>query len=533
MDLRDYLTIVRKRWTSIVAITLGVLAATLVLTMLTTPTYTARTTVFFAVQGGGSVSDLVQGSTYAEKQVQSYAEVATAPIVLGPVIESLGLAVSVSELAGQVQATVPLGTVIIEIAAVNEDPQRAADIANAVSAELADSVASLSPPGPDGSDSVRATTISPATVPTTATSPNTRRNLALGLVLGLGVGMGVALLREVLNTKVRTEDDIARVTEASVVGTVAYDDDASAHPLIVQADPHSARAEAYRRLRTNLQFLDIADRPHSIVITSSLPGEGKSTTSINLAIALAEAGTRVLLVDADLRRPQIAKYLQLEGHVGLTTVLIGRADLADVVQPWGNGNLNVLPSGQVPPNPSELLGSHAMEKLMAEAATSYDVVLLDSPPLLPVTDSAILAGKAGGALVVVGSDAIHVAQLEDSLESLKSVDARVLGLVLNKVQRKHADRYSAYNYESIYAPRLEQEKRSRRRISSRRSKADAPGAPAPWHDVHPIEATGEPPPITAGTRSSTPTQSDGPPSFPPRHATGSGADRNWRPLPKK
>ncbi|WP_163543768.1 polysaccharide biosynthesis tyrosine autokinase [Occultella kanbiaonis] len=528
MDVGDFLAVLRKRWIVATVIALGTLAATAVLTLASTPTYTATTSVFFSVQGGATVSDLVQGSTYAEKQVQSYAEVATSPLVLQPVIDDLGLDVSPQSLASTVTATIPLNTVIIEISAVNESPQQAANIANAVAAELAEAVAALAPADTAGTEAVRATIIAEATVPAGASSPNVTRNLGLGLVLGVGLGIGLALLREVLDSKVRTESDVARVTEASIVATIGYDGDASAHPLTVQADPHSPRAEAYRRLRTNLQFLDIADRSHSIVITSSLPGEGKSTTSINLAIALAEAGTRVLLVDADLRRPQVAKYLQLEGRVGLTTVLIGRADLPSVVQPWGNGNLHVLPSGRVPPNPSELLGSHAMESLMEVATEQYDMVILDSPPLLPVTDSAILAGKAGGALVVVGSDNVHMAQLEDSLEALEAVDARVLGLVLNKIQRKHIGKYHGYHYGSSYAPQMERTTRPR----PRRRGSSAPKVPSgePVAKARSLrQAADHPQSVTTGVGERTSGASrpeDPPPSIQPRRTRDSGGSRS-------
>ena len=183
-----------------------------------------------------------------------------------------------------------------------------------------------------------------------------------------------------------------------------------------------------------------------MVVTSSLPGEGKSTTTINLAIALADAGSRVALVDADLRRPSVSKYLGIEGKVGLTTVLIGRATLDDVVQPWGNGKLHVLPSGQIPPNPSELLGSKAMAQVLTQLAAKYDVVLIDTPPLLPVTDAAILARLTSGALVVVSADKLHRNQLRESLGSLETVGARILGIVLNRVARKPSDAYTYYDY---------------------------------------------------------------------------------------
>jgi Mrp family chromosome partitioning ATPase len=196
------------------------------------------------------------------------------------------------------------------------------------------------------------------------------------------LGTGVALLRHVLDTKVRSEADVRALTDKTVLGVVSYADEMPKHPVILRDEPSSASSEAVRRLRTNLQFIDVARRPRSIVVTSSIPGEGKSTMVLNLAVSLADTGARVLLVDADLRRPSIAEYAGLEGAAGLTTVLIGRAKGADVVQPWGAGTLDI--SGWAySPNPSELLGSPAMIALLEQLTASYDMVLLDSPPILP------------------------------------------------------------------------------------------------------------------------------------------------------
>ncbi|MGO1315995.1 MAG: polysaccharide biosynthesis tyrosine autokinase, partial [Cellulomonadaceae bacterium] len=373
----------------------------------------------------------------------------SSPRVRVPGLHGLGVGVGADALAEAVSANTPLDTSLITITATDEDPQRAADIANATAESLAVQVTELERPAV-GASPVQVSTVRVATAPDSPSSPNIKLNLALGLLVGLALGVGVAVLREVLDTRIRTASDIAKVTSASVIGTVAYDPDAPKHPLIVQSDPHSQRAEALRRLRTNLQFLGVDGRPQLIVVTSSLPNEGKSTTAVNLAIALADAGSRVLLVDADLRHPSVAKFMGIEGGVGLTTVLIGRAGLQDVVQPWGQSGLQVLPSGQIPPNPSELLGSGAMSELLDVLSQHYDTVILDTAPLLPVTDGAILSRLAGGAVVVVGSGEVHRAQLAEAVGSLEAVGTPVHGLVLNGVPQKHAE---SYTYR--YAPQTE------------------------------------------------------------------------------
>lgn len=448
MEARDYLDILRRRWLSITIVTLIALALASAVTLALPKKYTATTRLFFAV-AGESVSELEQGSSFAEKQMASYAEVATSPLVLEPVIQGLALPTTATELKKAVEATVPFETVILEIAATDRDPQRAAAIANAIGRELGKVAGELSPSRQDGSEAVRATTLAVAQVPTEASSPQIPLNLGIGLTVGLLLGIGIAALRQLLDTKVRSEQDVSALTDAAILGVVAFDQKVPRHPVILRDEPLAAPSEAVRRLRTNLQFVGAANRLKSIVISSSIPGEGKSTMAINLAVSLANTGVRVILVDADLRRPSIAEYAGIEGSVGLTTVLIGRADVEDVVQPFGNTTLDLLPAGQIPPNPSELLGSPAMIGLLDRLTASYDMVLLDSPPLLPVTDAAVLSKLAGGALVVVGADRIHRPQLQETLGSLQTVGAHVLGVVLNKIDRREA---GAYAYDSGYAP---------------------------------------------------------------------------------
>jgi capsular exopolysaccharide synthesis family protein len=481
VELGDYLDILRRRWLGVLIIALATLALASAVTLAMPKKYTATTRLFIAVAGGQSVTDLAQGSNFAEKQMSSYAEVATSPRVLGPVIQQLGLQTTPKALSESVEASVPVNTVILEISATDLDPGRAAQIANAVGRELANAASELSPAKEDGTKAVVATTIAEAEVPDKASSPKIVQNLGIGMILGLLLGLGVAVLRHLLDTKVRSEDDVRALTDSPILGVVAYDADVSAHPMILRDQPLAAASEAIRRLRTNLQFIDVANRPKSIVISSSIPGEGKSTIALNLAVSLADTGTRVILVDADLRRPSVAEYVGIEGGVGLTTVLIGRARVEDVVQPLGATGLDILPAGQIPPNPSELLGSMAMADLLEQLSASYDMVLLDSPPLLPVTDAVVLSNLAGGALVVVGADRIHRPQLQQSLESLETAGSHLFGIVMNKIARREAAAYSygyGYGYPSaISEPKPSTSVKARRRRDVEDTLISAPLAP--------------------------------------------------------
>ncbi|MDQ0372113.1 polysaccharide biosynthesis tyrosine autokinase [Cellulomonas humilata] len=473
MELQDYWGILRKRWLSIAVFAVLGTALAVALSLMTKPLYEATTQLYVSVKAGESSSDLLQGSNFTRQQVSSYTQLVTSPLVLQPVIEDLALAPRTEALASRVSASSPLNTSLINVTVTDENPAMAAATADAIARQFKDVIAELETPSDGGASAVKISVVRDAVSPEAPSSPNLKLNVALGLLVGLALGVGVAVLRSVLDTRVRSDADVARITDTSVIGTIPDDEDAALQPLIVQSSPHSQRSEAFRRLRTNLQFLDIADRPQSIVVTSSLPGEGKSTTSINVAISLADAGTRVALVDADLRRPSVAKYMGLEGSVGLTTVLIGRASVEDVIQPWGNGYLHVLPAGQVPPNPSELLGSMAMARLLEKLTGMYDVVIVDTAPLLPVTDAAILSRLTGGALLVVGADKLHRNQLAESVGALETVGARILGIVVNRQKRKQSDQYAYYDYSPTPATSADASRggRKRRRAAPRTPKS--------------------------------------------------------------
>ncbi|MFF1252987.1 polysaccharide biosynthesis tyrosine autokinase [Pseudarthrobacter sp. NPDC058329] len=450
MEIRDLVTLARRNWLLILSMSLvGILLGGL-FSLLEKPTYTSETELFVAIQNTGSVQELQQGNTFTQARVQSYVKAATTPVVLQPAIDSLGLEVRPKELAGRVTAGADLNTVLITIRASDSSPVQAAALAQAVGESLIDAVKTLETTSPDETSPVRLSVITPAVAPDSPSAPNTKLSLLLGAVLGLFAGVGASFVRRATDTKIRGEEDLRTVTATPILAGIANDPAASERPLLSQAAPQSPRAESFRQLRTNLQFATLASSNGSILVTSSMPGEGKSTTAINLAIACAQAGSSVCLIDADLRRPMIGDYLGLENAVGLSTALIKAAEVSDLLQPWGNENLYVLTSGRIPPNPSELLGSAEMKELLAELERTFDMVIIDTPPLLPVTDAAVLAQSVQGAVMVVGAQRTKRLELERSLASLEMVGARVLGIVLNRTAIKGPDAYGggSYGYES-------------------------------------------------------------------------------------
>ncbi len=451
MELQDYIRVVRKRWRIILSVMLLVIALAVTFTLLAPKTYASTTQFFVSTSDGDNVAALQQGNTFTQQRVKSYSQLLQSPKVLDPVIDDLGLDTTADKLASQVTSTIPLDTVIIEVTVTDQSAQQAAAIAQSIDKVFPRTIEQIEQVRTGERSPVKLTVVKPAEVQISPVSPQPVRNLTLGAVLGLLAGFGVALLRDLMDTRVKAQRDVQVVTDKSILGTVPFDPDAAAHPLVVHAEPRARRSEAIRVLRTNLKFVDVANPPKSIVVTSSVPGEGKSTTAANLALSLAETGASVCLVEADLRRPRLFEYLGFEGSVGLTDVLVGRVELDDVMQPFAATSLSILGSGGIPPNPSELLGSTTMEHLLGQLTDRFDYVLLDAPPLLPVTDAAILSTMTDGALVVVGADIVHKAQLRHTVESIEAVKGRILGLILNRLDDRERDGYGTYRYEYTQA----------------------------------------------------------------------------------
>lgn len=451
MQVRDIIRAVRTRWRLVLTTVLIFVALSALTTWLMPREYAATSQVFVSTSGGsGDSNELLQGSSFSQQRVKSYAEVLRSPLVLGPVIESLGLETSPQALGTSITTMIPLDTVLIEVTAESDNPQQAAAIANAVSNEFIRVVPTVESAN-ERQSPVKVTLTREATAPETPISPRPGINLMLGLLLGLMSGLGLAVARHRLDTTIKGETDVKAVTDEVIIGGIHFSRDTKTTPLIVHGDPHSPRAESFRTLRTNLQFVDAAHPAKSIVFTSSVPGEGKSTTTANLALAMGESGARVCIVEADLRRPRMVEYMGLASGAGLTNLIIDEVDYEDVLQPFGAGtNVTVLGAGPIPPNPSELLGSPAMGEIVKKLEEAFDFVVFDAPPLLPVTDAAVLSRLVGGVVVVVGADVARKDQLRKTMELLGNVGAEVLGIVINRLPAKGSDTYSYYR--EGYAP---------------------------------------------------------------------------------
>ena len=446
VKLRDFLAVLRARWLIIMVCVVAVTGIAAFLTYRETPIYTTSAEYYLRTQSIDP-DDKANSVPYAlsANDLNTYVAVLGSETVLGPLREALNLPPGTPI---DVSADITGETSLFRITARNSDPQLAAEIANKAGDALAGATDEFTGLLKQYNSEVVAVPVNVAQVPGTPTSPVPSRNLGLGFLAGLLVGIGIAFVRHTLDTKVRAELDIRPISKEPMLGELPLEKSRS-ELVTIDRDPHGGYAEAIRRLRTNLMFVDVTTGRHSFIVTSAMPGEGKTTTTVNLAMAMATTGGRVLLIDGDLRNPSVAKTLGIEGAAGLTTVLLGQAEAGDVIQRWRDSEMYVLTAGAIPPNPSELLGSEPMRELFDKLAHEFDFILIDSPPVVPVVDAVLLDRLTGGTLMVVAASRTKKRDLASAVKQLDTVGAKLIGFALNFVPVNESDarRYGYYRFD--------------------------------------------------------------------------------------
>lgn len=453
MDFKELLRLARRRWKVIVSLVALAMIISALLTFSATPIYQSKARIFISTDVS-SAAEAYSASAFSTQRVQSYADLATSTQVMEKVISRLNLNLTPSQLASKISASVANNTVIITLEAKDPSAPLAQQIAEAEAEVLTAYLAQIETPAGKNTTPVKATITDKAAFDGTPISPKPALDLGVAFILGLLLGFGLAVLRDVFDTTINRNEDIAAVSDATVMAHIGFDPDVARAPLLTDSATHAPRAEAFRLLRTNLQFLDPDTRPASFVITSAVPGEGKTSTSVNLAISLAQAGQRVLLIDGDLRRPRVAGLLGLESAVGLTTVLVGRSDLESSIQHHEASGLFFLASGPLPPNPTEILQSRATRDLLQRLRRDFDSVIIDAPPLLPVADAAILATDTDGAIMLIRHGKTTRDQLRHAIARLDHVGARLFGMVVNMTPRARG-RGGYYGYGDGYGYGIE------------------------------------------------------------------------------
>ncbi len=500
MTIRDYAKVVaRRKWIVIVAVVASV-AGALTMALLQEPIYEAEAQMLVEPRLGAAVfqQDPTLNVQNLERAIQTEIQVLEGQRVRERVQEDLGL----DALPANVRAS-PVGTTdVVSVKVRSKDPRTAQLLADAyvqaysstrreqaidtlqlAEAELSDKVDELQAQIDTADPAQRAalvtqqaafkerldqlqidaalttggtSVVKSADLPTTPVEPRPLRTVVLAAFVGLLLGLAAAFLVDYLDDSIRTADDLQGLTEAPVLAVVPVEPPPDNRPIAL-SEPHEFAVEIYRGLRTNVQFLGLDRALRVIQVTSSLPGEGKTTTATNLAVVLAQAGNRTLLIDADLRKPRIHEVFAVKPSPGFTELMLGE-DSGMVVHDVGDG-LHIVTAGAVPPNPSEMLSTPRVAATLADLGSRYDYVILDSPPVLPVADAVALARVVDGVLVVTQANRVSARDVRGAFERLERVGAPPIGVVLNRA--RHGGSEVGYGYGYGYNYRRPEDARGR------------------------------------------------------------------------
>lgn len=444
MQLTRYLRVVGRWWWLIVLGSLIGGGSAYGVSQLITPVYRADATLLInQTQTPGTIAynDILT----SERLTMTYRELISKRPVLETVVENLELDMTAGELASLLGVEVVDDTQLLRLSVEHQDPASARRLANATAQVFIDNNEDDGLTRP-GSVSI----VEPASTPSSPVRPRTPLNTAIGALAGLFVAAVVIMVYEYLDDTLKTSEDVEAAAALPTLGGVGRFPRRrrGTAGLVLTSTDRSAAAEAYRVLRTNLQFSTFDAQ--TLLISSASPGEGKTTTVANLAVAIAQTGTRCVVVDSDLRRPALHHLFGVSNSAGLTSALLAREpSIGRFLQPTDVEHLSVLASGPLPPNPSELLSSRRMDAVMEALKHEAEIVLFDSPPALAVADASILAGKVDGAILVVDSGRTRAQALREAAEALGRSKTRVLGAVLNKLTR---GRHGYYSYSYYYGP---------------------------------------------------------------------------------
>lgn len=444
LELKQIVAALRAAWwLPLVGLVVGGGVA-LGITLLQTPIYASSTQLLVSASGAQSPSQALQASQLAEQRAAAYTRLVAGQDMAERIIASLDLDMTPGEVRREISANAD--SVLIDVTVLDPSPQRAQSIAQALGTEFPQYVADLETRGESGPSPIEVTVTDRPAVSGTPASPDPVRNVALGLLAGLVAGIAVTLLRDRLDRSVKDDDTLAELLGAPVIGHVVRDDKLEHDHVVDRGTAGGQSGENFRQIRNNLQWLNVDRPPKVILLTSPLPSEGKTTIAINLALALVDSGRRVVVIEADLRKPKVTEYLGLVRGVGLTNVLAGSAQHEEVVQAYADRDLWVLAAGPKPPNPGELLGSSQMHSLIEKLRGEYDFVLIDAPPVLPVADVSGLAASVDGLLLSVRHGKTGPEQLRQTATVLQRVKATTLGVIFNMAPEQSSAGYGGYGY---------------------------------------------------------------------------------------
>lgn len=460
LPLRELFRILLRRLWVIVVVTVVFCGAAVGLSLTQAPVYQASVQMLVGQERGleGNAGNIVALQDLTQTMA---AAIDSRPVAEG-VIERLDLEMTPEELLRGLNAEPLPETQFVQIYYDDEDPEVARDVANGVGLVFSEQISDVSP----GASDITATVWEQATTPDAPVSPEPVRNGVLALMLGLFLGLGLAFLLEYLDDGWGSPEEAERVSGIPTFGVIPSLEIPKApkgtdktgdkagdlsRPLVTATNSTGSSAkEAFRSLRTNLLYGFVDDPPQVITVTSPGGREGKSTICANLGVVLSQADKKTLIVDCDLRKPVIHRIFGVRNIRGLVNVLVGQNALYEVYQePPAANNLKIIPVGHMPPNPAEFLGSSHFAAFLSQAREEFDYILLDTPPVQPVSDPAILASQADGVFLVVDAQKTRKGAVRESIRSLEGVGANILGTILNNFEAPKGDYtyYSDYTYK--------------------------------------------------------------------------------------
>ena len=430
LELRQLWGMLRKRWLIALALPLLAALATGAISLyVINPVYQASTTLIVgrkASESALAATTQVFGNSVLQQLIKNYSEIAKSHTVEKNVLKDLNLPLTVDELDKLITVEQVKTTDLLEIKVTNKNPVLAASIANTMAQEFSKAVPV---------DSVNIVDL--ADIPNTPIKPNKTKNVELAFLAGLIASISLVFLLEYMDNTVKTSSDVKKILGIPLLGLIANYEKSkqgkNANSLITLEQTKSPISESYRSIRTNLEFVSLDSVNQKILITSSGPHEGKSLTVANLAVSIAQSGKSVLVLDANMRDPIQHKLFGLDNGQGLSSALVQDRDYRDYIRETTVPGLMVLTGGPIPPNPAELVGSKHMKRLIEGASEQFDMVLIDTPPVIAVTDAAILAQKVDGVILVLASGKVNKDDAQTAKEHLDNVGVKILGAVLNKV----------------------------------------------------------------------------------------------------
>lgn len=442
----------RRLWMVVLCPVVAALTAGIV-SFLLPPVYEAHVSLYVRPAQPIASTDPNGAAVTSDTVLRTYASWMTLRPILDSVDSQLGLGLRYEDLAKKIVVTPQTNTLLLDVAVRDTNPAAARDIANQLVADFIDAVKKTQAQQTQVSPTDNLVITAPAVLPDKPVSPNKALNVAIALAAGLVLALGLAFLLEYLDQSIKSEEELTARLGILPIGQLSFVPSGKGkRGELVALDSQSVASEAFRALRTSLLFSTVDHELKEVVVTSAQLGEGKSRTAANLAIVLAEAGHKTLLIDADFRRPSQHIAFGRVRNVGLSNLIVQDAtENETILAVDGVPNLWLLTSGPTPPNPSELLGSGRMRELIAKLRNYFTYLVIDTPPVNAVTDASILAAAASGTLLVVEQGRTTFPALKHAKEMLDRVGARTLGAVMNKVHASAGSYAYAYGYHPASA----------------------------------------------------------------------------------